>query len=207
MRTHCPHFDNFTFITLTTAAEADRAVKELHNKRFLNQRVIVSLQRSNGISANQAWSEITLENHQHGSQQRIFGQESCYGLWQRDRWNSSPCLQSAATTHTCPRTAHASTTHTCPCTARASTIRSSWTWSPLQSVLESQCDLQPAPSESAHPSTASCQLQTLQSNGASQPCSREPQTRLSSPACSHPWGFVSSSPAASTGFFRPTSTS
>jgi DNA polymerase III epsilon subunit-like protein len=54
MRTHCPHFDNFTFITLTTAAEADRAVKELHNKRFLNQRVIVSLQRSNGISANQA---------------------------------------------------------------------------------------------------------------------------------------------------------
>jgi DNA polymerase III epsilon subunit-like protein len=54
MRTHCPHFDNFTFITLTTAAEADRAVKELHNKRFLNQRVIVSLQRSNGGSANQA---------------------------------------------------------------------------------------------------------------------------------------------------------
>ncbi|KAH0390180.1 hypothetical protein KCU89_g15870, partial [Aureobasidium melanogenum] len=31
--THCPHFDNFAFITLTTAAEANRAVKELHNKR------------------------------------------------------------------------------------------------------------------------------------------------------------------------------
>ncbi|KAG9718730.1 hypothetical protein KCU73_g15000, partial [Aureobasidium melanogenum] len=46
VRTHCPHFDNFAFITLTTAAEANRAVKELHNKRLLNQKVIVSLQRS-----------------------------------------------------------------------------------------------------------------------------------------------------------------
>ena len=53
MRTHCPHFDNFTFITLTTAAEANRAVKELHNQRFLNQRVIVSLQRSSQASPNQ----------------------------------------------------------------------------------------------------------------------------------------------------------
>jgi DNA polymerase III epsilon subunit-like protein/RNA recognition motif-containing protein len=53
MRTHCPHFDNFTFVTLTTAAEADRAVKELHNKRLFNHRVIVSLQRSNEASANQ----------------------------------------------------------------------------------------------------------------------------------------------------------
>jgi DNA polymerase III epsilon subunit-like protein len=53
MRTHCPHFDNYTFITLTTAAEADRAVRELHNKQFLNQRVIVSLQRSNQASAKQ----------------------------------------------------------------------------------------------------------------------------------------------------------
>ncbi|KAI4735784.1 hypothetical protein E4T50_13703 [Aureobasidium sp. EXF-12298] len=53
MRTHCPHFDNYSFITLTTAAEADRAVKELHNKQFLNQRVIVSLQRSNQASAKQ----------------------------------------------------------------------------------------------------------------------------------------------------------
>ncbi|KAG9984916.1 hypothetical protein KCU78_g20849, partial [Aureobasidium melanogenum] len=40
IRTHCPHFDNFAFITLTTAAEANRAVKELHNKRLLNQKVI-----------------------------------------------------------------------------------------------------------------------------------------------------------------------
>ncbi|KAK6000306.1 hypothetical protein QM012_003938 [Aureobasidium pullulans] len=46
MRTHCPHFDNFAFIALTTAAEANRAVKELHNKRLLNQKVIVALQRS-----------------------------------------------------------------------------------------------------------------------------------------------------------------
>jgi DNA polymerase III epsilon subunit-like protein/RNA recognition motif-containing protein len=53
MRTHCPHFDNYTFITLTTAAEADRAVRELHNKQFFNQRVIVSLQRSHQASANQ----------------------------------------------------------------------------------------------------------------------------------------------------------
>ncbi|KAG9950845.1 hypothetical protein KCU85_g3210, partial [Aureobasidium melanogenum] len=45
IRTHCPHFDNFAFITLTTAAEANRAVKVLHNKRFFNQKVIVSLQR------------------------------------------------------------------------------------------------------------------------------------------------------------------
>lgn len=52
MRTHCPHSDNFTFIALTTAAEADRAVKKLHNKRFLDHRVIVSLQRSNQASAN-----------------------------------------------------------------------------------------------------------------------------------------------------------
>lgn len=54
MRTHCPHSDNFTFVTLTTAAEADRAVKALHNKRFLDQKVIVSLQRSDQVSANQA---------------------------------------------------------------------------------------------------------------------------------------------------------
>lgn len=54
MRTHCPHSDNFTFVTLTTATEADRAVKELHNKRFSDQKVIVSLQRSNQASANQA---------------------------------------------------------------------------------------------------------------------------------------------------------
>jgi DNA polymerase III epsilon subunit-like protein len=53
MRTHCPHFDNFTFVTLTTTAEADRAVKELHIKRLFNHRVIVSLQRSNEGSANQ----------------------------------------------------------------------------------------------------------------------------------------------------------
>ncbi|KAG9845455.1 hypothetical protein KCU98_g9768, partial [Aureobasidium melanogenum] len=51
MRTHCPHFDNFAFITLTTAAEANRAVKELHNKRLFNQKVIVSLQRSKEDSA------------------------------------------------------------------------------------------------------------------------------------------------------------
>lgn len=53
MRTHCPHFGNYTFISLTTTAEADRAVRELHNKQFLNQRVIVSLQRSNQASAKQ----------------------------------------------------------------------------------------------------------------------------------------------------------
>ncbi|KAI5194828.1 hypothetical protein E4T39_08496 [Aureobasidium subglaciale] len=45
MRTHCPHTDISTFISLTTVAEAIRAVKELHNKKFLGQRVIVSLQR------------------------------------------------------------------------------------------------------------------------------------------------------------------
>ncbi|KAG9514953.1 hypothetical protein KCV07_g7814, partial [Aureobasidium melanogenum] len=54
VRTHCPHFDNFAFITLTTAAEANRAVKELHNKRLLNQKVIVSLQRSKEHPATQA---------------------------------------------------------------------------------------------------------------------------------------------------------
>jgi DNA polymerase III epsilon subunit-like protein len=53
MRTHCPHFDNFTFVTLTTTAEADRAVKELHNKRLFNHRVIASLQRFNESSASQ----------------------------------------------------------------------------------------------------------------------------------------------------------
>ncbi|KAH0363582.1 hypothetical protein KCU65_g7344, partial [Aureobasidium melanogenum] len=54
MRTHCPHFDNFAFITLTTAAEANRAVKELHNKRLFNQKVIISLQRSKEDPATQA---------------------------------------------------------------------------------------------------------------------------------------------------------
>ncbi|KAI5197429.1 hypothetical protein AUEXF2481DRAFT_2756 [Aureobasidium subglaciale EXF-2481] len=50
MRTHCPHTDIFTFISLTTVAESKRAVKELHNKKFLGQRVIVSLQRSKEAS-------------------------------------------------------------------------------------------------------------------------------------------------------------
>ncbi|KAI5262650.1 hypothetical protein E4T47_09216 [Aureobasidium subglaciale] len=38
------------FVVLTTVAEAKRAVKELHNKKFLGQRVIVSLQRSKEAS-------------------------------------------------------------------------------------------------------------------------------------------------------------
>lgn len=54
IRTHCPHFDNFAFIALTTAAEAHRAVTELHNKRLLNQKVIVSLQRSKEDPATQS---------------------------------------------------------------------------------------------------------------------------------------------------------
>ncbi|KAG9965959.1 hypothetical protein KCU61_g1316, partial [Aureobasidium melanogenum] len=54
IRTHCPHFDNFAFITLTTVAEANRAVKELHHKRLFNQKVIVSLQRSKEDSATQS---------------------------------------------------------------------------------------------------------------------------------------------------------
>ncbi|THX53439.1 hypothetical protein D6D06_06102 [Aureobasidium pullulans] len=53
MRTHCPHSDNFTFVNLTTPAEAYRATRELHNKHFLNQRVTVYLQRPKEANTSQ----------------------------------------------------------------------------------------------------------------------------------------------------------
>lgn len=76
MRTHCPHFDNFTFVTLTTTAEADRAVKELHNKRVLNHRVIVSLQRSNEGSASQDTG--------HKARSRITSMAPSSASWSKD---------------------------------------------------------------------------------------------------------------------------
>lgn len=67
MRTHCPHSDNFTFVNLTTPAEAYRATRELHNKHFLDQRVTVYLQRSKEANSSQpkrreARSRITSMN-------------------------------------------------------------------------------------------------------------------------------------------------
>ncbi|KAI4847131.1 hypothetical protein E4T44_04687 [Aureobasidium sp. EXF-8845] len=76
MRTHCPHFDNFAFVTLTTAAEADRAVKELHNKRLFNHRLIVSLQRSNEGSTNQVTG--------HKARSRITSMAPSSASWSKD---------------------------------------------------------------------------------------------------------------------------